>query len=132
MLGLSVPYPRHAATPTAHRVDARYAVLCRAVGSVLASHCYMRTVDFELILCRQVGDKFLLVIELSGFPTYISQQSARSLTVCICVCVCGEGEGVSAAQGKFRGGGMITKKIPPPQKKTKKNQALFTVKDRNL
>ena len=102
---------------------------CRAVGSVLASHCHMGTVDFELILCRQVGDKFLFVIELSGFPA-IHQSKVGTISNCVylCVCVC-VGKGVSAAQGKFRGGGMITKKI---SKKKKKKQVLFTVKDHNL
>ena len=58
------------------------AVPCRAVGSVLASLCHMRTVDFELILCRQVGDKFLFVIELSGFPA-IHQSAVGMISDCV-------------------------------------------------
>ena len=39
--------------------------------------------------------------------------SSRHGSVCICVCECGRRgcQAVSAAQGKFRGGGMIRKKI---------------------
>ena len=101
VLGLSArigTLPRHAATPTAHRVDARCAVLCRAVGSVLASHCHMRTVNFELILCRQVGDKFLFVIELSSFSA-IHQSTVGTISDCVFVCVCG-GEGRVSALRK--------------------------------
>ena len=75
MLGLSarigtIPYTRHAATLTAHQVDARHTVLCCAVGSVLASQRHMHTVDFKLFLCvkitlcvafRQVGNNFLFI-----------------------------------------------------------------------
>ena len=133
MLGLSArigTLPRCDTHGTSSRCTVRGTVQCRAVGPVLASHCHMRTVDFELILCRQVGDKFLFVIELSGFPA-IHQSTVATISDCVCLCVCvggGGGEGVSAAQGKFRGGGMITKKIS----KRKKKQALFTIKDRNL
>ena len=73
VLGLSarigtLPAARSGTHSTSSRCTVRGTVPCRAVGSVLASHCHMRTVDFELILCRQVGDKFLFMIELSGFP----------------------------------------------------------------
>ena len=104
---------------TSRRCTVRGTVLWRAVGSVLASHCHMRTVNFELILCRQQGEKFLLVIELSGFPA-IHQSTVGTISDCVYLCVCGGGggEGVSAAQRKFRGGGMITKKISKRIKKT--------------
>ena len=98
---------------TSSRWTVRGTVPCRAVGSVLASHCNMRTVDFELILCRQVGDKFLFGIELSGFPA-IHLSTVGTISDCVYMCVWGGGEGVSAAQGKFRGGGMITKKKKKP------------------
>ena len=54
----------------------------------------------------------MFVIELSGFPA-IHQSRVGTISDCVYLCVCkggGGGEGVSAEQGKFRGGGMITKK----------------------
>ena len=108
VLGLSarigtLPAARSDTLGTSSRWTVRGTVPCRAVGSVLASHCHMRTVDFELILYRQVGDTFLFVIELSGFPAIqLSTVGTISDCVYLCVCVCvGGGEGVSAGKGNL-------------------------------
>ena len=109
----TLPAARSDTHGTSSRCTIRGTVPCRTVGSVLASHCHMRTVDFELILCRQVGDTFWFVIELSSFPA-IHQSTVGTISDCVYLCVCvrgGGAEGVSAVQGKFRGGEMITKKI---------------------
>ena len=127
MLGLSarigtLPAARSDTHGTSSKCTVRVTVPCRAMGSILASHYQMRTVDFELILCRQVGDKSLFVIELSGFPV-IHQSTVGTISDCG-----GEGGCQRCAREIFRGGGMITKKIS----KRKKIQALLTVKNRNL
>ena len=84
VLGLSVrigtlPAARNDTHGTSSRCTVRGTVPCRAVGSVLTFHCHLRTVDFELILCRQVGDKFLFAIELSGFPA-IHQSTVSTIS----------------------------------------------------
>ena len=97
MLGLSarigtLPAARSDTHGSSSRCTVHGTVPCRAMGSVLASHCHMRTVDFELILCRQVGDKFLSVIELFGFPA-IHQSTVGTISDCVYLCVCVGGGG---------------------------------------
>ena len=106
VLGLSarigtLPAARSDTHGTSSRCTVRGTVPCRAVGSVLASHCRMSTVDFELILCRQVGDKFLFVIELFGFPA-IHQSTVGTISDCVYLCVCGR---VSALRKGYLGEG---------------------------
>ncbi|KAK3697666.1 hypothetical protein RRG08_007478 [Elysia crispata] len=97
----------HAATLSAHRVDARYAVLRRAK---IASQRHMRTVDFKLILrvkiisgaaCRQVDDKFFFVCYKPSRQTSLSSQHESLVTR------------VSAAQGGFSGAGSVIGSLRP-------------------